>query len=637
LAEAQADFPGYQELFFIFLHSADNYNLGIHLRNRMVATILDLSSNHSTTHLEKRMMDLQLLARFLGFLIFSPNWHDTGIDLEKLNHDPKVAAISNGLHQLESLGLSTGQLVERSWENGFSVMVIPWITELLKMAKWDSLSLISRKFRQVMSNLRTIQRLAIADEEAMKRFGPSMQLVSFYLESFFSKAIGLPKLTSLPKSNLPSSTEITTDSLDVAAVGFSTAAMFASSSHVEDMSNLINRLNRAPIGKSPSKARKLRPSIVSRGLSLEQADRLFRESPVKRLSASNWQSSSSPGWSESASNKNLDIQKKLEDAFFHQHRGLRDVCDFAVSQVIKNAVSHEALNVFTKEALQARMVGLDSSEKDLNDARARAVELSNEFLRRSLENSVRASLTALGPSSLQPKVLDVAVSLAVARGMQSGQTLLHALVLNESKTFLDALKREEKKRLPSKMLTFAKEEQGLDEVLFSLKAVQSYLSENPSSSWDREEIVRRIQSALDSVTTFESSQNSMPPELTLREVFEVLFQLDTESVSLLKWSLSLTDRECFSVLPIFLRLETEVSKVTSYGLKHVSKCIDLEFLRRLIDVWPDSLDAVEQMALLLKDMVRARIIKASLLRECLDEDVDPRLVKVQDLLEAKLR
>jgi hypothetical protein len=86
-----------------------------------------------------------------------------------------------------------------------------------------------------------------------------------------------------------------------------------------------------------------------------------------------------------------------------------------------------------------------------------------------------------------------------------------------------------------------------------------------------------------------------------------------------------------------LRLETEVSKVTSYGLKHVSKCIDLEFLRRLIDVWPDSLDAVEQMALLLKDMVRARIIKASLLRECLDEDVDPRLVKVQDLLEAKLR
>jgi hypothetical protein len=602
----------------------------------MVATILDLSSNHSTTHLEKRMMDLQLLARFLGFLIFSPNWHDTGIDLEKLNHDPKVAAISNGLHQLESLGLSTGQLVERSWENGFSVMVIPWITELLKMAKWDSLSLTSRKFRQVMSNLRTIQRLAIADEEAIKRFGPSMQLVSFYLESFFSKAIGLPKLTSLPKSNLPSSTEIMTDSLDVAAVGFSTAAMFASSSHVEDMSNLINRLNRAPIGRSPSKARKLRPSIVSRGLSLE-TDRLFRESPVKRLSASSWQSSSSLGWSEGASNKNLGIQKKLEDAFFHQHRGLRDVCDFAISQVIKNAVSHENLNVFIKEALEKCMVGLDSSENDLNDARVRAVELSNEFLRRSLENSVRATLIALGPSSLQLKVLDVAVSLAVARGMQSGQTLLHALVLNESKTFLDALKREEKKRLPSKMLTFIKEEQGLDEVLFSLKAVQSYLSENPSSNWDREEIVRRIQSALDSVATFESSQNSMPPELTLREVFEVLFQLDIESVSLLKWSLSLTDRECFSVLPIFLRLETEVSKVTSYGLKHVSKCIDLEFLRRLIGVWPDSLDAVEQMALLLKDMVRARIVKASLLRECLDEDVDPRLAKVQHLLEAKLQ
>lgn len=602
----------------------------------MVATILDLSSNHSTTHLEKRMMDLQLLARFLGFLIFSPNWHDTGIDLEKLNHDPKVAAISNGLHQLESLGLSTGQLVERSWENGFSVMVIPWITELLKMAKWDSLSLTSRKFRQVMSNLRTIQRLAIADEEAIKRFGPSMQLVSLYLESFFSKAIGLPKLTSLPKSNLPSSTEIMTDSLDVAAVGFSTAAMFASSSHVEDMSNLINRLNRAPIGRSPSKARKLRPSIVSRGLSLE-TDRLFRESPVKRLSASSWQSSSSLGWSEGASNKNLGIQKKLEDAFFHQHRGLRDVCDFAISQVIKNAVSHENLNVFIKEALEKCMVGLDSSENDLNDARVRAVELSNEFLRRSLENSVRATLIALGPSSLQLKVLDVAVSLAVARGMQSGQTLLHALVLNESKTFLDALKREEKKRLPSKMLTFIKEEQGLDEVLFSLKAVQSYLSENPSSNWDREEIVRRIQSALDSVATFESSQNSMPPELTLREVFEVLFQLDIESVSLLKWSLSLTDRECFSVLPIFLRLETEVSKVTSYGLKHVSKCIDLEFLRRLIGVWPDSLDAVEQMALLLKDMVRARIVKASLLRECLDEDVDPRLAKVQHLLEAKLQ
>eukprot|EP00980_Cylindrotheca_fusiformis_P000161 scaffold26_cov117-Cylindrotheca_fusiformis.AAC.2 len=633
LAEAKLEFPGYQEFFFIFLHSADNYNMGIHLKNRLVATILDLSSNHSTSQLEKRMMNLQLLARFLGFLVFSPNWHDAALDLGKLNRDLGLMTLSNGLHQLESIGLPTDQLVSQSWKFGFSVMTIPWITELLKMAKWDSLSLSSKQLRETMSNLRAIQALAVAGDT--KRFGPSMELLSFHLESFFNTTIGLPKLTSLPLSNLPMLGEVLTESLDATLMEFSTSAMFASSSHIEDISNLIDHLNSAPIGKSPSKARKLRPSVVSRELSLEDGSQ-FLDSPHKSLSASNRTSFPRLAWSGSESTKSVGIQKKLEDAFFHQHRDLRDVCDFTVSRVVKNTARHESLTQLIRDYLEEKKICLDSSDKEISKARETALEIANQFLRRNLEKSVRTSLTALGPSDLPSQVMDVAVSLAVSQGMKAGQALLRALVLDECNTFLDDLNCRKKIVLPSKTLSFGANEQGLEDILFSLSAFPSYLSENRPSKWDTEEIARRIKGALESITLFESMHENLPPEASLRKVFAVLFQIDAEASSFFQWCSSLADKKYFAVMPVFLRFEISAAKLTSYGTKNVSELIDCEVLSRLIKVWPETRDAVEQMTVLLKDMLGARILKEPALRDCLNEEVGPRFLQIQHHMHAEL-
>jgi hypothetical protein len=625
LAEAQVYFSGYQEFFFIFLHSADNYNLSIHLRNRMVATIIDLSSNHSTSKLERRLTNLQLFARFLGFLIFSPNWHDNKIDLKKLNHDSKVVAISNGLHQLESLGLVITEMVEESWTKGHSILVIPWVIELLKMSKWDSISLTSGTFRQLLSNLRTIQSAA---KEQVERFGPSMQLLSFYIESFFHKSVGLQKLTSLPTSSLPSETKLGADSLDLASVGFSMATISASSSHVEDICDLINGFSRAMyVGKSPSKARKLRPSIVRGSLINLEADTVLRESPLKRFSStsttigSDWQSSRNLFGSADSSGtyKSMDsIQRKLEDAFFHQHRSLKDICEFAVNQVIKNT-SSQALKMCVQEAFTEQNFGMDSSEQAFDDTQSRAVDLSIIFLRANLESSVRATLCALGPSSLQPKVLDIAISLSVTRGVQSGRALLHTLVLNESKAFLEALKREEKKKMPCKALSFAEEKQGLEVVISSLGALRTYLSESPNSSWSVQELSLLIRAAERNLKAFScSSILAMPPESDLRRLFDVLFNLDVDSVTFIKWSIGLDDEDFFNVLSIFLQLETQFAQFTTYGLRHISKSIDKEILTRLLMTRPDSVEAIEELARLLKGMIRARIIKRSLLFTCLN-------------------
>ena len=66
--EARPFFPGYQEFFFLFLHELP-FNFGIHLRGRMVYILNDLLSNLSLDNLEQKVVKLQLLARFLGFLI----------------------------------------------------------------------------------------------------------------------------------------------------------------------------------------------------------------------------------------------------------------------------------------------------------------------------------------------------------------------------------------------------------------------------------------------------------------------------------------------------------------------------------------------------------------------------------------
>jgi hypothetical protein len=639
LNEAQTHFPGYQEFFFLFLHQLP-YNFGTHLRSRMAATMIDLTDNLATNNLERRIMDLQLFARFLGFLMFSPNWHGTGIDSSKMQSSTML--LTDGLQQLESLDLSLTTILEEAWKEGHTVSTVPWITELLKMAKWDSLSQTSRKFRQLLSNLRMIQDVVtfVDGAAAATRFGPSMEVVSFYLESFFHETIGLAKLTSLPKAILPSIGALPSSSLDVTAIGFSTVTLFSSSPHLEDLSNLVNALCRSQIGKSPSKSRKLRPSIVSSAISLEP-NRLFTESTSDGKIFSNmtdWNSSKSSAWAGGFSGEGRSIQTKLVDAFFHQHREVKEVCEFAVNQVLKNN-SSQVLGACIKPAFEERKITIHSSEQEFEDAQRQALDLSTDFLRSRLEKSVRMSLEILGPHGLHPKVSKIATTLAVTRGVHSGQALLHALVSNESKTLRESLEREKKKLDSGKSLALTKEaskEKTLEETILSIEALESCFRVS-SSSWNYDDVHRCVYDVDTRVETFVASIGSaIPSESSLRSLFELLLRLDRTSPCFTRWSLGLEANKSYAVLSAFLRFATNVFSFSNYGLKRFSESLNIELLTHFIGASLGSSNPTEVVSLL-QNLIEARIITLCHLKGCLDSsDVVGQVREVVALVESSL-
>eukprot|EP00536_Pseudo-nitzschia_multiseries_P006509 jgi/Psemu1/151300/gw1.139.87.1 len=142
--DALSYFPGYQEFFFIFLYSVNSFNFGMHLVHQVVKKMSDMMSNHSSSGLEKRTLELALLGRFLGFLVFSPNWQEEGIDLNKMK--PFICSLDHGLDLLESIGLPLPKIVKEAWDGGYTSLTIPWVIELLKMSKWDSISQSSMNY-----------------------------------------------------------------------------------------------------------------------------------------------------------------------------------------------------------------------------------------------------------------------------------------------------------------------------------------------------------------------------------------------------------------------------------------------------------------------------------------------------------
>jgi hypothetical protein len=615
--EARNLFPGHQEFFFIFLQCADNYSFGIHVRSRMATVLTELGADHTTDDLERRLMNSQLFARFLGYLVFSPNWHGAGIDLRNI----KPPASVDGLKQLDSLGLPLVKALEDAWRGGYVLGVVPWITELLKMAKWDSFTQSSRTYRYLLAQLRQIQEEAGNSSASPNHFGPTMQIVSFYLESFFHETAGFSKLTSLPQKSLCSVSEIEGDgsSMDSAVLGFSTVTLFASSSHVEDLSTLIAHLT-SSVARLPTKSRKLRPSIVSRGIGLEMTS-LFSEPPIdgKPLSTvTEWTTpvkSRLPRTPESAT---ASIQAKLVDAFFHQHRDLKEICEFAVNRILKNA-SNRVASECIRPVFDESNLAFDSPADVFEEALANALKAARTFLHTCLESSIRQSLELLGPSGLHAKVLDVAASLAVTRGVQTGQPIIDALVATESNTVRESLARLQKKRLSGKAPATgeAQDSRAADDPLF--KAVIDSMTDLRDSFvaklWesDAERVVDRLRTLESSLGRWSTAHDTkIPPESTLRPFFELVIRLDNSSRNFLQWCMTLNAAEYRSIMSPYLRIVCRLAGHSKYGFRHLGDLIETgDLVKRLIEseFLYDDTASIEALASLLLRMVETRYIR----------------------------
>lgn len=593
LEEAYELFTGYQEFFFLFLHEL-TFNFGVHLRGRMAKVIQELSSDLSLTDLETKVMKLQLLSRFLGYLVFSPYWHEASIDPSKV----QSLASSNGLFQLKSLGISLSSQVQKAWANRHLIASIPWVTELLRMSKWDSCSQACGEFRLLLADLRQIQLSVSWPDKPNYQLNASVELVFFCLERFFNDTCGLPRLTSLPPSKLGAVLSDSTECLDGSHIGFSTIFLFASSPHLEDLLSLVDPSGKGLTNKSPSKTRKLRPSVVSQSLDVEPS-RLFPEgengfmpTPVR----------------EKASDRNdvvgMHDQKRIEgrlvEGFFHHHRILKEICEFAVVNVMREYPRQIALGCIRRATQEGDLEG-DLTDQTLEKIHTLSYEKASATLETCLEEKVGNALTLFGPSGTNERVIKIAIRLTVSRAMLAGQAALQS-------TIASALQEIQRVRSPSLGIEATGTEHvvaALDDLATLFNGEQEALS--PSLS---DVIVEggRVCSSIQSMR--DGTEISIPTESSIRAVVSALLRLDKVGPEISQWCQSLRDEYFLKAFLVVTRLLLAVSTVSSYGLPVLTVALENTLVSRALE----AAGRFHETAVFdhLKDLVEKNIVESNI-------------------------
>jgi hypothetical protein len=564
-SEALGHFQGYQECFFLFVYAGNNYTFGVNLKACLVLRILGLLENKSTNQIERRLAELQLLSRFLGFLVFSPNWRGNELDSSKF----KTIGISNGINQLESIGLPIAGLVEKAWIGGHAIITLPWVTELLKMAKWDSQTQTSKNFRQLLANLRQIQAATFsAGASSGGRFGPSMLVVNFFLETVFHNTPSLP--SSLPRGLLSDADQMELDGLDFECIGFSTVTFVSSNPHVEDLSNLIDGLHRIHVEKAFNKSRKLRPSVISVGPTVGSSvafkDEVYDSKPL----LGEWKISEAPASNGLDSNPVNKVKTKLSEAFFHQHRNLKEICEFTIDRVLKKTSGTLLRDCITK-TIEDKELAAVYTEQDIDVVQQKVFDLSLDILRRRLDEGVRKSLEILGPPNSHARVLTIAISLAVDKGMQTGETLLRALISTEMPFLVLLIKRKNSPTPEDQPLISGDNPVGaVDQIVRKLEIAWQQLSV-PVHRRSVDEISQALVDAIYALKVFASSlQEKLPTESDLRTLFSFVLKLDRLSASSIEWAFALEEAQSKSVLFPFLEAATLLCEITNFVPKHHS-------------------------------------------------------------------
>lgn len=610
--EAMTYFPGYQEFFFLFLNRLP-FNFGVHLRGRIAKTTLELLSNLSPTKLERRIVELQLLGRFLGYMIFSPNWAESGIEIAKLQTIP----LTGGLQQLESLGLSLLKIVDEAWEGGWTISAIPWLTELLSMSKWDALSQTSRPFRQVLANLREIQGFATvwAGTSTDSGFSPSMGIILFSLERLFHEISGFPRLTSLPKATLNTSQKkAPSDKLDGTAVGFTTVLHFSSSPNLEDLAVLVELAGQPTVSKA---SKKVRPSVVRHTIGISP-------SSGQTVSVSEAGKMILPGAGESTEPKSnflpiagnddrTSIVTKLVEAFFHQHQSLRDICELAVREELKNA-PYQILKTRIRPAL-IEGYGVDGVyETELTE---QVVKMASECLQERIELAVRNAIELLATPNLHPQVLSMATKISASRGMEAGSILLQTIVSNEVTAIKVAKEREQKKAKENSSVSTLDGENLTEQAIVAVDALLDSLCPQGERG-GIETILPLVYVASKSIHNLVlHSRKTTLSETSLRKVFASFVRLDQSIYTLVDVCRRETCQKTHNLLAAILKLVLEMSAISMHILENFHGALDGELLVQFVESTDETDNGSGAVTVLLQNLIDARLLPRDKLDDCL--------------------
>eukprot|EP00571_Detonula_confervacea_P000080 CAMPEP_0172324684 /NCGR_PEP_ID=MMETSP1058-20130122/51971_1 /TAXON_ID=83371 /ORGANISM="Detonula confervacea, Strain CCMP 353" /LENGTH=1077 /DNA_ID=CAMNT_0013041025 /DNA_START=44 /DNA_END=3273 /DNA_ORIENTATION=+ len=446
----EQSFPGHQEFFSIFLRAGDSYKFNVHMKRRLAQIITEMTAVNETKGLCELIAKTQMLAKFLGMLVFSPNWDmsngSSAADLLSENEDINLPPIN------------IKECIEAAWKQYRLVVVVPWVVQFLGMMKWDEISRRFQYYIDTFTLLWSINHHCLPYQIINHSYHQTnMAMISFQLDALFHDVVGLSPSQNLAILPLPtlkpggSADSTNLAHLDDLPLWFSKHFLFPSIPHLKDLCELLRDLvqNNGKMATTAS-AKKVRPNSVSH---LGGMDSKF----VSRISFS-VDNTMSP-WSSKrtgAPNSKGGIKERLVDSFFHQHKDLQQLCEMIADRAIKNTaetasqacilpIFRSGATAFEEYFHKSPTMTLEEYMKLLKTLDSRANEEATTLMSNDFDRIIKGALQLLAPPEMKYKVVEIASTLAINHATLKGRHTIHSIISEEKKKLVDEFIRKEKK------------------------------------------------------------------------------------------------------------------------------------------------------------------------------------------------
>lgn len=285
-----------------------------------------------------------------------------------------------------------------------------------------------------------------------------MLLLSLQLANLFHDVVGtvnaweLPAISLSQRFTVESSSNAKLIPLDTMPLWFNKTYLFSTTSYSQDLFELVSHLQSATNSSSKlgsSSTKKIRPRPISSGplKDFVESNSFQRVSPLRSSFSSPM--SADPG-SKAAT------KDKLIDCFFHQHQELQQLCettiDLAIKHFAQSTLQRCITPIFMEKATSYEEFFGRSPSMEVNkyiellqsldvsaNLKARE-EMNNQFGR-----IIRGTLELLSPPDTQPKVREIACSLALQHASDKGDQIIRSFAREEKKRLVDEFIRKERK------------------------------------------------------------------------------------------------------------------------------------------------------------------------------------------------
>jgi hypothetical protein len=550
-------FRGHQEFFYYFVMLADSHRLNHHLRHQFMEKIDQTSSNLSTSNMDRHLEDLCLLARFLGLLILSPNWHSSRL---LLGEGQSRSLAYDELLRLRFGGEDVDMMLRKAWRLGRMASVVPWLVEMLRMSVWDEVSRRTESFRQIACHLRQIQ-LRLKSSCGVDRISPTCrEFLLLYMESFADEIAGLESVESLLVED---SQTLFTDNvvvpgdieyLDQKIVMLEGSTIIAASGRVEGVLSLVMDLTRSSRGLSRSSGvtRKVRPSFVAGSAAAEEHNGMR---PV----------------SLPATRDRSKIQNELRQSFFHLHRDLREICNFSLERVEKSL-----FDLFQEVDVDMHVHMLATLDESVDwVATQQSLLLAyEEAMKTEMVRCLGQSIDVFSPGCNED-VKRIATSVALEQGMQAGQPKVESAVSEALATAKTNHERAKRKKIAEMKPVV---EKGSLAILCTIVSMlRKWTTETKADESDiRSMLLETLQEARNALIQWvKQDTRSNVPEEDLRSFYCAIAEFDLACLPFVRRAMNSTiGPSDWLLLSEIMRVAALSSSLCSHGLQSVKNALN---------------------------------------------------------------